>query len=361
MTQWTYFSKEYSALLDIDEVDGRYQGVFVGQAGVGPVEIAAFGMPDLAKRQKLSLQLTPYSAGGSYPLTEEQRAVAYPNGYQGQVEAELLFGTDTLNVWIETKWRGKEHFQLPNPKPNDESKLAVHSKSWSEFSSYCSSLPERRFVFRGQDSTAKLRTSFHRTGKTDLYRYATQTLPNAYRALSGKTNQVFSPRDPDLHAAFLNLLQHHGFPTPLLDWSESPFIAAYFAFSKPRPDHVDHDLPVRVFCFDRQAWEGDWSPVAYLTHVGPHVSTLYPLSIENPRAGPQQALSMVTNLDDIEDYIGARSEQRGATYLYAIDLPYAERHEALKDLAMMGITQGTLFPGLDGICSDLRDRFFGRR
>ena len=45
-------------------------------------------------------------------------------------------------------------------------------------------------------------------------------------------------------------------------------------------------------------------------------------------------------------------------YLQIIDLPLKERPRVMKDLSSMGITAGSLFPGLDGTCEELKERFF---
>jgi hypothetical protein len=81
-------------------------------------------------------------------------------------------------------------------------------------------------------------------------------------------------------------------------------------------------------------------------------------SVENERMIPQQAISTVSTVDDIETYILDIAGARERGVLTCIDLPAGERGRAMRDLSMMGITAGSLFPGLDGACRELRERFF---
>jgi hypothetical protein len=82
------------------------------------------------------------------------------------------------------------------------------------------------------------------------------------------------------------------------------------------------------------------------------------IAIENERLIPQQSLSGLTNVDDVEAYIRKLEKSRNQSYLQVIDLDASERNKAMRELSTMGITAGSLFPGLDGACEELRERFF---
>lgn len=82
------------------------------------------------------------------------------------------------------------------------------------------------------------------------------------------------------------------------------------------------------------------------------------IAINNPRLVPQQAISTVSNIDDIEAYILERECETKVKFLEAIDIPANEREKAMMDLRFMGITAGSMFPGIVGVCEELRERNF---
>jgi hypothetical protein len=52
---------------------------------------------------------------------------------------------------------------------------------------------------------------------------------------------IFFERGIRAHATYLAHLRHGGFPSPLLDWTHSAFVAAYFAFHRA---HHDGDVAI---------------------------------------------------------------------------------------------------------------------
>ena len=110
--------------------------------------------------------------------------------------------------------------------------------------------------------------------------------------------------------------------------------------------------------FDSEAWRSSWNQLARVHPARPHFSLFLPVALNNTRMVPQQGISSFTNMEDVEEYIRTK-EKPDNPFLQAVDLPVVERVEVLTELATMGITPGSLFPGLDGACEQMKERLFG--
>ena len=233
-------------------------------------------------------------------------------------------------------------------------------QNWDQFKLFAAGLEQYQFILRGQDKPLRLRTSFHRSRRADVARFLTNDLPTLNRHLASRLRHVFNLTIPDDNGAFVALVQHHGYPTPLLDWTYSPFVAAFFAYHDVQDERVrsDPNGAVRIFALDKSSWVQRVRQLPMLRPYGLHFSILDVPSIENERLVPQQAVSTVTNVDDVESYIRSYDTDPARPLLQTIDLPVRERTAVMRELSMMGITAGSMFPGLDGACEELKERFF---
>ncbi|MDT9597917.1 FRG domain-containing protein [Sphingosinicella rhizophila] len=213
-------------------------------------------------------------------------------------------------------------------------------------------------MFRGQALPLKLVSSFHRTWRKDLLTWIEHDVNALFGAVMERISYPLRLGDLGHNSAIWSILQHHGYPTPLLDWTLSPFVAAYFAFQDLE---FSEEVSPRIHIFDQAEWNKRYGLRAFIADPSPpQLVVMESYAIGNPRSGPQQALSIVTNIADVEAFVREREEADGQNYLTVCDLPANDKPRIIRELELMGITYGSLFPGLDGICRDMRDRNFTR-
>jgi steroid delta-isomerase-like uncharacterized protein len=352
-------------VMDLDDMETHYQGralAFDDNSSL-PGTFAFVRTPDKSATCNLSLDLLPIHPSTGDPSTWDQVAKLFPNVvFPRRAEASVSLDTDALLVNWKTDINTASSARLPKSRAGEptEYKPSTDITNWSQFKTYVTALEPRRYIFRGQRELLRLRTGFHRTGRADLVRFLETDIQNLHRHLSQRTTHIFNLNIPEQNGAFFNLAQHHGYPTPLLDWTYSPFVGAFFAYRRIKNSEAAgarDDEKVRIFVFDQRLWRETFPQIVKLAPCRPHFSIMEFIAIDNERLIPQQSISSVTNIDDIETYIRSQeSEER--QYLRIIDLPVKERPLVMQELCMMGITAGSLFPGFDGACEELRERHF---
>jgi FRG domain len=135
--------------------------------------------------------------------------------------------------------------------------------------------------------------------------------------------------------------QHHGLPTRLLDWTTSPYVAAFFAFHDriaSLPEEFSH-VAIWALHLDNPVWSREMG-----------VEIVTPPALENVRLRNQSGKFTLsrTPFATLEEYAERSGTEPALTKAV---LPASEAVQALPDLDSMGINNYHLFPDLTGLAA----------
>jgi hypothetical protein len=169
-------------------------------------------------------------------------------------------------------------------------------------------------------------------------------------------------------ASMLVDMQHYSCPTRLLDWSQSPYVALYFAINE------NFDSNAALFAWDWRYYKRNLNEAypkeqeiksAEILKFTKHdiIEMIFAVKLNERIVRQQGAFSVSNNIiknhDDLIIDLGKKVDKPSG--LYKLEIPAHLKLEFLARLKLMNISPESLFPGLDGLGRTIKETLLLRK